>query len=395
MQAMDLGAEVGNLAGELSATRREFHRIPELGFEEHKTSALVAEKLRVLGLTPQTGVAETGVVATIEGGEPGPTLLLRADMDGLPVEERTGVEYSSTHPNRMHACGHDTHITMLLGAAKVLLRQRETLRGSVKLVFQPAEEGLGGARVMIEQGVLENPAVDAALGFHVWNNLPVGQIGVREGPVMASSDRIKITIAGQGGHGAMPHRSADAIVGAAQVITALQTIVSRSVSPVEPAVITIGTIEGGYAPNVIADRVMMTGTVRTFHEDLWKAMPGHIERVVHGVCAAMGVQGTVEYNRGYPPTVNEPGMTELVREAATEVMGAEAVVYPEQSTGAEDFSFFLQAVPGNYFFIGSANPLKGASQPHHHPEFNVDEDAMPNGVKVIVASALKYLGAGS
>lgn len=391
MTLTELDAAVAGLATSLTDNRRQFHRIPELGFEEHKTAALVAEKLRELDLAPRTGIAGTGMVALIQGARPGRTLLIRADMDGLPIEERTELEYRSTHPSVMHACGHDTHIAMLLGAAKLLLERRDQFAGTVKLMFQPAEEGLGGAKVMIDEGVLQNPEVDAALGFHIWNNLPVGQVGVREGSVMASSDRIKINIHGQGGHGAMPHRSADAIAAAAYVVTALQTIVSRSSSPLEPAVVTIGTIHGGYAANIIADSVEMTGTVRTFHDDLWRQMPGHIERVVQGTCAALGVQGSVEYSRGYPATVNDDAMTALVREAAVEALGEEAVVFPEQSTGAEDMSFVLREVPGCYFFIGSSNPSKGLTFPHHHPAFNVDEDAMPVGVKVIVASALKYL----
>jgi amidohydrolase len=379
------------MAEELTATRREFHRIPEIGFEEYETSALIAEKLRALGLEPRTGVGGTGVVALIEGAHPGRTLLLRADMDGLPIEERTGLPYSSVHPNRMHACGHDTHVTMLLAAARILLERRDEIHGCVKLVFQPAEEGLGGAAAMIEDGVLEDPHVDAAIGCHIWNSMPVGLVGVREGPIMAASDRVNIVIEGQGGHGAMPHVCADAIVAAAQVITTLQTIVSRRVAPLEAGVVTIGTIHGGHASNIIADRVEMEGTVRSFDEDLWRQMPGHIEQVVTGVCAAMGVRGTVEYRRGVPTTTNDPAMTALVREAAMEALGAERVVLPEQSTGGEDMSLFLRAAPGCFFFVGSQNPAKGADKPHHHPEFEVDEDALPNGVKVLVASALRYL----
>ncbi len=392
MVIAEWGERVETMTEDLAATRREFHRIPEIGFEEYETSALIAQKLRALGLQPRTGIGGTGVVALIEGAHPGKTLLMRADMDGLPIEERTGLPYASTHPGRMHACGHDTHVTMLLAAAQLLLERREDLHGCVKLVFQPAEEGLGGARAMIEDGVLENPHVDAAIGCHIWNDMPVGLVGVREGPIMAASDRIKITIEGQGGHGAMPHHAVDAIATAAQVVTTLQTIVSRRVSPLQAGVVTIGTIHGGYASNIIADRVEMQGTVRSFDEDVWEQMPIQIEQVVTGVCAAMGVRGTVEYHRGVPTTVNDSGMTKLVREAAIEALGEERVVVPEQSTGGEDMSLFLRAAPGCFFYVGSQNPAKGADKPHHHPEFEVDEDAMPNGVKVLVASALRYLG---
>lgn len=386
-------SRVAEMAPELVETRRAFHRIPELGFEEHETAALVAERLRALGLEPRTGVGGTGVVALIEGAHPGRTLMLRADMDGLPIEERTGLPFSSTHAGRMHACGHDAHIAMLLGAAEILAGRRDEIHGAVKLVFQPAEEGLAGARAMIEDGVLADPPVDAAIGCHIWNTLPVGQVGVREGPLMANSDTVRITIEGQGGHGAMPHLSSDAIVAAGHVVTALQTVVSRRVSPLEPAVVTIGTISGGYKNNVIADRVEMDGTVRTFDEDLWHGMPGQIETVVAGVCAALGVRGTVEYTRGYPVVVNDPEMTALVRDAAREAAGEERVVYPERSMGGEDMSFFLRAVPGCFFFVGSQNAARGATKPHHHPEFEIDEDALLTGVKVLVASALKYLNA--
>lgn len=386
-------SRVEEMAPQFVETRRAFHRIPELGFEEHETAALVVEKLRALGLEPRTGVGGTGVVALIAGAHPGRTLMLRADMDGLPIEERTGLPFSSTHAGRMHACGHDAHIAMLLGAAEILLERRNEIRGAVKLVFQPAEEGLAGARAMIEDGVLADPPVDAAIGCHIWNTLPVGRVGVREGPLMANSDRVRITIEGQGGHGAMPHLSSDAIVAAGHVVTALQTVVSRRVSPLDPAVVTIGTISGGYKNNVIADRVEMDGTVRTFDEDLWRAMPGQIETVVAGICAALGVRGMVEYTRGYPIVVNDPEMTALVRGAARGAVGEERVVYPEQSMGGEDMSFFLRAVPGCFFFVGSQNATKGATKPHHHPEFDVDEDALPTGVKVLVASALKYLSA--
>jgi amidohydrolase len=383
---------VEELSEELAALRREFHRIPEVGFQEFKTAALVESKLRRLGLEPTTGVAGTGVVALIEGERPGKTLLLRADIDGLPLEERTELPFRSEHPNAMHACGHDSHIAMLLGAAKVLLSRRSELAGNVKLVFQPAEEGPGGAEPMIQAGVLKDPTVDAAIGCHIWNNLPVGQVGVREGPVMASSDEIEIEILGHGGHGAMPHDTADPIVAAGQLLNALQTIVSRSVSPLDPAVVTIATVHGGYKHNIIPDKVRLTGTVRTFSEELRRGMPSHLERVVQGVCAATGTRGTLQYNAKYPPTVNDPGMTALVREAAVAALGEDAVVHPEQSMGGEDMSFFLREVPGCYFFVGSRNPAKGCVHPHHSAEFNLDEDALPLGVKVLVASTLRYLG---
>ena len=387
-----LDPEVSRLAPTLSATRRALHEHPELGFHEVRTAALVAERLRGLGLEVQAEVATTGVVGLLRGTRPGRTLLLRADMDCLPVQEATGAPYASRVPGQMHACGHDGHVAMLLGAAEVLAGRRERLAGAVKLVFQPAEEGPGGARPMIEAGVLEGPRVDAAFGLHLLNDFPVGTVALRPGPLMAATDRITIQVRGRGGHGAAPHQAVDSVLVAAHVVTALQAIASREVAPTTPVVVTVGTIHGGFRYNVIAPEVELTGTVRSFDAALRQALPGRIERIARGVAAAFGAEAEVRYELGYPATLNDPGMTSLVRAVAATVVGDAGLVAMEPLMGGEDMSYFLEAVPGCYAFIGSANPARGLDHPHHSPRFDFDEAALPIGVQVLVRTAERFLG---
>jgi amidohydrolase len=392
MMAPVLDTDVQALAEEMIRLRRDFHMHPELGFEERRTAERIVETLRAMGLDEvRSGVAGTGVIALIRGKAPGKTVLLRADMDALPVTELNDVPYRSLHAGKMHACGHDGHTAMLLAAAKVLYARRDQFDGIVKLVFQPAEEGPGGAKPMIEAGVMEHPRVDAALGFHLWNLLEVGRIGVKAGPIMANTDEFTLTIRGRGGHGAMPHLSVDAVTTAAQVISALQNVVSRQVSPLDSAVITIGTIHGGERHNIIAHEVTMTGTVRSFSPEVGRAVPGMIERIVRGITSALGAEYDLVYDRVYPATVNDPAIADHVRVAAQQVVGAENVVEAEPSMGGEDMAYFLQEVPGCYFFVGSANAAKGLVHPHHHPAFDFDEAAMPVGVQVLVQAALETL----
>jgi amidohydrolase len=380
------------LNAELVACRRDFHRWPELSFREVHTAARVASELQAMGLEVQTGVAKTGVVGLLRGGRPGgKTLLVRADIDALPLDEQNDVSYRSRNPGVMHACGHDAHMAMLLTVIRVLAEHREELAGNLKFVFQPAEEGPGGADLMIEEGVLENPRVDAAIGFHIWNELPVGVIGVRPGPLMASSDEFEIVIEGQGTHAADPHLGVDAVVVAAHVLTALQTIVSRSVSPLESAVLSVGKIVSGSAHNVIAQKAHMSGTVRTFNEELRASMPGRIQQLIEGVSMAFGATARLEYRYQYPVLSNSPEMSALVRTAAERAIGPARVVTADATMGAEDMAYFLREVPGCYFLIGSANPDKGFDKPHHHPQFDIDEDALPVGVQVIVQAVLDYL----
>jgi amidohydrolase len=380
------------LAEELVALRRDFHRHPELGFCEVRTAERVAALLsEIPGLEVQTRVAETGVVALLRGGKPGKTLLVRADMDGLPIQELRDVPYKSTIPNVMHACGHDAHMAMQLGAIRLLAERRDALAGNVKFVFQPAEEGPGGAKPMIEAGVMQNPRVDAAIGYHIWNWLRVGQIGVTEGPCMAHTDTFEIHIQGKGGHGSAPHLSVDSVVVAAHVVTGLQSIVARNVDPMEQAVVTVGTVKAGDRHNIIAHSATMTGTARSFSPEMAKLIPERVKAISEHMCQAFGATCHLEYRNTYPATVNDPEMCRRVWASAEKVVGPGQVVAATPSMGGEDMSFFLNEVPGCYFFIGSANPDKGIDVPHHHPEFDIDEDALAIGTQVIAQAVLDYL----
>ncbi|HYJ80902.1 MAG TPA: amidohydrolase [Longimicrobiaceae bacterium] len=376
----------------LTRTRRDLHRHPELGFQEHRTAGIVAERLRAAGYDVQTGVAETGVVGTLRGGAgDGPTLLLRADMDALPIEEETAHDFVSTHAGRMHACGHDAHVSIGLAVAERLAAGRERWGGTVKYVFQPAEEGGQGALRMIEQGVLEG--VDRALGLHVWLGLPSGVVGVVAGPFMASAGEFEIVVRGRGGHGAMPHETVDAVLVGSQVVVALQSIVSRNTAPLDSAVVSVGAFHAGSAQNVIADTATLVGTVRAFDMEACQELPRRIEQVVSGVCAALGARYEFHYRQDTPPTVNDAGMAALVRAAAEEVVGADRVHADGdvRTMAAEDFGEFLLRVPGCYFFVGARNEATGAVHPHHSPHFDICEECMPVAVDVLERAALRAL----
>lgn len=387
---MDVKTEVQREKGEMIRLRREFHRIPEAAFQEQKTSGLIAEMLRGFGLEVRTGIAKTGVVGLLEKAPRGKTIMVRADIDGLPLSEKNELDYVSQHGGMMHACGHDGHIAIALTVAKILARCGPEIKGNVKFVFQPAEEGPGGAKLMIEEGVMENPRVNAALGLHIWNYLPLGKVGIRSGPVMASMDSMKIIIKGKGAHGAIPQDGVDAIMVSSQVINALQTIVSREIAPITPAVVTVGTIQGGYAYNVIADRVEMEGTLRALDLQLRNTFPEKIERIVRGVTSALRADYEFQYHLLYPITVNEEKMAQMVENVAIPLIGSENVLRPEPTMAGEDMAFFLERVPGCFFFLGSANKEKGLDQPHHNSRFNFDEEAMPIGAEILVRSVLRY-----
>jgi amidohydrolase len=369
--------------------RRSLHRIPETGFNEVKTSAYVAERLKGLGLEVQTGVAAHGVVGLLRTDQPGPTLMIRADMDALPMAEETGLPFASTHPGCMHACGHDAHMAMALGAAAVLKRLRERIKGNVKFVFQPAEEGPGGAEPMIQAGVLENPKVDYALACHLWSERPEGVIGVRSGAFLAAMDRFDIRILGKGGHAAQPHLCVDALEVGTQVVAALQRIVSRQINPIEPAVVTVGSFHAGTAFNVIPAEAVLSGTTRTFNEETWSAWASRLEKVVAGVCDAMGAGYEFKFSRGYPPTVNDAAVADVVRRCAISVVGEERVVEPELTMGGEDMSFFLKRVPGCFYCIGVGR--EGAA-PLHNPRFDFTEELMLLGVETHCRVALDLPG---
>ncbi|CAN5623070.1 amidohydrolase [soil metagenome] len=377
----------------LIATRRDFHRHPELAFQEHRTAGIVAERLGAAGFDLCTGVAETGVIATLRGaaGE-GPTLLLRADMDALPIQEECTHDFISQAPGKMHACGHDAHVAIGLAVAERLGRSREEWKGTIRYMFQPAEEGAGGALRMIEAGALDG--VDAALGLHVWLGLPSGVIGVVDGPLMASSRDFRVEIRGRGGHGAIPDETVDATLIAAHAVVALQSIVSRNISPLDSAVLSVGSLHAGSAPNVIADTAIMTGTIRAFSEDVAERIRSRADQVIRGVCEAMGAACSTDFgDQSYPATVNDREMAELVRRTAVNVVGEDRVRSGDEvrTMAAEDFSEILKRVPGCYFFVGGNNPESGAVHPHHSPRFDVCEQAMPVAVIVLHQAALAFL----
>jgi amidohydrolase len=383
--------EIRKLQGQLVAWRRSLHQKPELGFEELITADFIVSKLQEWQIPHQRGIAKTGIVATIEGNRAGKVLAIRADMDALPIQEANEVPYRSQHDGKMHACGHDGHVAITLGTAYYLAQHRD-FPGTVKIIFQPAEEGPGGAKPMIEEGVLTNPDVDAIIGLHLWNNLPLGKVGVRSGALMAAVECFRCTILGKGGHGAMPNSTIDSIVVASQIVNALQTIVSRNVDPLDSAVVSVGEFHAGTALNVIADSAKISGTVRYFNPKLEKFIGERIEAIIAGICQSHGATYDLDYWQLYPPVINDRTMSELVHSVATEVVETPIGVVPEcQTMGGEDMSFFLQQVPGCYFFLGSANLSKGLSYSHHHPRFDFDETALGMGVEIFVRCVEKYL----
>ena len=378
---------LGKLLGEfpteefsrLVETRRDLHRHPELAFEERRTAKVVAERLARAGLAPREGVGKTGVTA--ECGGPGPRILLRADMDALPLPEATGAPYASLAPDKMHACGHDGHVSIALALAERL--SGDSSSGRFRFLFQPAEEGAGGAQACAADGVLEGIA--AVFGLHLWNQLPVGKIGVNRGPLMAAVDEFSIDVEGPGGHGAAPHETSDTILAAARIVEALQSIVSREISPLESAVVTVASIQGGSAFNIIPRLVRLTGTARSFTEPIARALPEKIERIVSGTAAASGVTARLSYRRVNRATVNDARMAEVVIEAARRLLGEENVETDTRTLGGEDMSVYLARVPGCFFFVGSAP--EGPHRPHHSPTFDFDERALALGTLVLEAVA--------
>jgi amidohydrolase len=384
--------EVVQLTDAVTDLRRTIHQWPELGFQERRTSALVADRLQALGIEVRTGIAQTGVLGTLRGNAPGKTVLLRADMDGLPIAEATGVSYASRHHGVMHACGHDGHTAILLTVAQILAQRRQQFSGTVKFAFQPAEElPPGGAKGMIDEGVLDDPKVDATFGLHLWNGLPVGKIGVDDGPIMASVDRFDIVIKGVGSHGAYPHTGVDPIVVSSHVVAALQTVVSREVPPLAPVVVTVGTFQGGTAFNVIPSHVELSGTVRTVDAGIRAEMPARLERLVRGITSGMRAECSLNYTFGYPVTVNDVGRAQFTRRVVGRIVGDANVVSAGMTMGAEDMAYFLDAAPGCYLRLGSGNPDKGFTHPHHSALFDFDEAALPIGVEILTQLTLAYL----
>jgi len=387
-------SSIRSLQPQLVEWRRQIHQKPELGFQENLTAELISRKLQAWGIEHETGIAKTGIVAIIKGEKSGVerVLAIRADMDALPIQELNEVAYCSQHDGVMHACGHDGHTAIALGTANYLQEHRQDFAGTVKIIFQPAEEGPGGAKPMIAAGVLKNPDVEAIIGLHLWNNLPLGTIGVRTGALMAAVEMFHCTVLGKGGHGALPHQTVDSIVVAAQIINALQTIVARNVNPIDSAVVTVGKLNGGTAMNVIADSATMSGTVRYFNPDFSGYFHQRIEQIIAGVCQTYGANYQLDYTSLYPPVINDSMMAELVRSVAEAVIETPMGIVPEcQTMGGEDMSFFLQEVPGCYFFLGSANSDRSLDYPHHHPRFDFDETTLMMGVEIFVRCVERFL----
>jgi amidohydrolase len=374
------------------AVRRDLHQHPETAHQEHRTAGLIADRLQELGLDEvRTGVGQTGVVAVLRGGRPGRTVLLRADMDALPLAEADrGQPYRSTNPNAHHACGHDGHVAILLTVAELLAAERPTLPGTVSFAFQPAEERVGGALGMIEDGALD-PRPDACFGLHLWNELEVGTVYARPGPIYASADAFDISLSGAGGHGAMPHQVADPVVASAELIVALQTLVAREAPPLEPAALTIGSIHGGTAPNIIPTRVDLQGTLRVFPPELRQQMLSRVHEIVRGISTTFRVGCEMRMTDNCPACINDAAMAALVQRVAAETPGVERVTAEQRTTGADDMGLFLNEVPGCYFFVGAANAERGLSSPHHSPTFDFDERALEIGVDVLSRVALDFL----
>jgi amidohydrolase len=375
----------------LVATRRDLHEHPELGFQETRTSTLVADRLKGLGYQVKTGVGRTGVVALKAGRGGGRCVMLRADMDALPVDEANDVPYKSRHPGQMHACGHDGHVAIGLEVARRLARL--SLPGGVKFAFQPAEEISSGAEAMIRDGLLEAPPVEAAFGIHLWNDLPAGTIGLMPGPVMASVDEFEITILGRGGHAAAPHQTIDPVLIAAHVVTGLQSLIARRRNPFEEGVVSITQMSAGHAFNVIPGRADLRGTVRTFGGKFWEEAQRLVEETTRGIAGAFGASAEVRYRRLSGPLVNDETMTALMKDVGEEIVGRERVIDGVRTMGGEDMSYFLRRVPGCFAFVGSAPPGKTAS-PHHSPTFDIDEDALPIAAELLTRTLVRYLEAG-
>ena len=379
---------------EMIATRRDLHAHPEVGFEEVRTAGLVAERLRALGLEPRTGVGRTGVLARIRGGRTGRTALLRADMDALPIHEENDVPYRSQSAGKMHACGHDCHTSILLGVAKRLVAETKDLKGDVVLCFQPAEElggPKGGAEAMIQDGALDWAKADAAFGLHVWQDMPLGLVGVTEGPWMAAVDEFTVTFKGKGAHGAMPHAGRDPVLALAHAVTALQSLVSRNSDPLKELVVSVTQLRAGSAFNIIPETAWMNGTIRVFDRDLWARIPREFERVVRGVAAALDCEADILFERGNRPTVNDPAMCAFARAAAVSVVGEANLRTDVRTMGGEDFSSFLERIPGVFIAIGSRNESRGLTYDHHHPRFDVDEQSLRIGAEVLIETTRRYL----
>lgn len=376
--------------------RRDFHIHPELGFREVRTGGIVAKELESLGMEVTKGVGKTGVIGLLEGAKPGPTLLLRFDMDALPILEETGAEYASQNPGVMHACGHDGHIAIGLSVAKILHAQRHQLAGTIKFCFQPSEEGnngeeVGGAEMMMRDGVLESPSVDMSLSLHLWNEKPLGWLGVTKGPVMAGADIFNVRVLGRGGHGAIPDAAIDPIIAAANIVNTLQTIVSRNVAPLDTAVVSVTNLHSGTAFNVIPQEVKLEGTIRTFDIGVRQRVLERFEQIVRGVGEGLGCQAEVNIKRITPALVNNESITSKVQQTAQRLFSESNLDSEYQTMTAEDMAFMQEKAPGCYFFVGSNDKVRQLDYGHHHPKFDFNEEALIRGSALMAAAAMDLL----
>ncbi|MEM7738733.1 MAG: amidohydrolase [Deinococcota bacterium] len=379
------------LKDETIATRRDFHQHPELAFEEVRTSGIIADKLESLGLTVRRDVGKTGVVGMLDSGKPGKTVIVRADIDALPIHAERDVPYKSQVDGKMHACGHDGHAAVALSTAKIFSDNKDLFSGKLAFIFQPAEEIVRGAEAMLADGALDGIHADATIGLHLSSDTPTGVVPVRAGPAMAAADSFKIVVHGHGGHAAKPNETVDPVVTSAQIITALQTLVSRETDPVKQTVISVTSIHGGTAFNIIPEAVELKGTLRTFDAAHREVMVERIKAVTKGIAETMRAHVDIDWRVGSPTVINDATMTERVRRVAAGVVGDDNVPTKDMIMGGDDMALWLQQAPGCYFFVGARNEAEGIDSPHHHPKFDIDENALPIAVEVLAKGALDFL----
>lgn len=384
--------KANSISQNLVKIRRDIHLHPEIGFEEIRTADLIADRLEKLGIQVQKGVGKTGVIGLLKGKCEGKTIMLRADMDCLKIVEKNEIDYKSENMGLMHACGHDVHVAWLLGAAEILAEMKDELQGNVKFVFQPAEESAKGAKLMIKEGVLDNPKVDAVIGAHVWPYLETGKVGIKKGILMAATDNFKLTIYGKGGHGAHPHKCKDPIASASEIYMGLQTIVSRSISPLDPAVISIGKFYSGIAYNVIPDTAFLEGTARTLSSETRNRIPELMENIIRGITESNGTKYKFEYTQYHPCINNDNSLTDLIQKSAEELMGNNVIEHIETPTMAgEDFSYYQEEVPGSFFWVGTGNEKLGTDLPLHSSNFMVDESVIHETAALMAKCAIDFL----
>jgi len=382
-----LKKDIGGLTGKLTEWRRDFHRHPEIAYEEERTSSVIRKFLKSLGI-PVSTYAKTGLSGVLEGQPGGKTVALRADIDALPLKEEGDKEYISENPEAAHACG-DGHMAILMGAAELLSQRKDQFKGNVVFLFQPSEERIpGGAKKMIEEGALEG--VDAIFGLHLWQPLPTGSVGIVKGAMMAQPDAFSITVKGKGGHGSMPHTTVDPILVASHLVVNIQSIVSRNVDPLKPVVVSFGTVKGGTIYNIIPNEVSLTGTVRTFDSSIQSLAEERLKGIVEETCKAFDATAEFEYEKGYPPLVNHEAMVDLVLEVTGRTLGEDRIQTIDPVMGGEDFAYFLQKIPGAFLFFGMGDGMEFS---HHHPAFDLDEKALPQATLLMTSLALEYLGA--